>query len=315
MEFLYLIGGLVLLVFGGDYLVKGGSGLALKFNVSPMLTGITIVALGTSAPELLVSMSAALKGKPDIALGNVVGSNIANIGLILGVTAMIFPIAIRKRTLSFDFSVMMAAGILLLIIGFTGQVSRIGGVAFIGLLVAYIVFSYMREYRLNSTKDRSLDIDTAVQQKPLFTLMFYVVLGSVALVFGAKWLVEGAEALARNFGVSERVIAITLVAFGTSVPELAASVIAAFKGERDLSLGNLIGSNLYNILAVLGITSLIQPIEVSPKIMEVDIWWMLGISFAVLPIGIVAMKIGRVGGALLFLAYAIYIYAVFVGGL
>lgn len=314
MEFLYLFGGLGLLILGGDYLVKGASGLALKFSVSPMLVGITVVALGTSAPELLVSVSAALKGKPDIAIGNVVGSNIANIGLILGITAMIFPIAIRKRTLSFDFAVMMAASILFYFVGLTGQITRFHGVVFLVLLITYIVFSYVREYRLATPESETVDVDPTVRQKSLFLLAVFVVIGSVALVFGAGWLVEGAEVIARNFGVSDRVIAITLVAFGTSVPELAASVIAAFRGEKDISLGNLIGSNLFNILAVLGMTALIKPIDLAEQIMRVDIWWLLATSFAVLPIGIVGMRIGRRGGALLFGAYALYIYIVFGGG-
>ncbi len=310
MEYLYIFGGFALLVLGGNYLVKGAAGLALKFNVSPMLVGITVVALGTSAPELLVSISAALRGMPDIVVGNVVGSNIANIGLILGVTAMIFPIAVKKRTLGFDFAVMMGASILFFITGLTGLISRTDGIIFLVLLISYIVFSYVREYRSDAPEFAAGEIDPTVRQKPLILLLIFVAIGSVGLVFGAEWLVSGAEIVAVNFGVSDRVIAITLVAFGTSVPELAASVIAALKGEKDLSLGNLIGSNLYNILAVLGITAIIKPIAVADKVMQIDMWWLLGTSFAILPIGLIGMRIGRVGGILLFGAYLAYIAVV-----
>lgn len=310
MEYLHILGGFALLVLGGNYLVKGAAGLALKFKVSPMLVGITVVALGTSAPELLVSISAALRGMPDIVVGNVVGSNIANIGLILGVTALIFPIAVKRRTLGFDFAVMMGASLLFFVTGLTGYISRTDGIVYLLLLTTYIVFSYIREYRSESADYGPGAIDPDVKQKSLFVLAFFVVIGSVGLVFGSEWLVDGAQVIAVNFGVSDRVIAITLVAFGTSVPELAASVIAAFKGEKDLSLGNLIGSNLYNILAVLGVTAIIKPIAVAEKIMQTDIWWLLGTSFAILPIALVGMRIGRAGGFLLFAAYLLYILIV-----
>lgn len=312
MEFLYIIGGLVLLILGGDYLVKGASGIALRLNLSPMLVGITVVALGTSAPELLVSVGAALKGKPDIAMGNVVGSNIANVALILGCTALIFPIAVKKRTFQFDWVVMMAASVLIYVMAINGVLGRVEGIICIVLLIAYITYSYARERGKASPEVPTIEVDA--NSRPLYVWLLIVLGGSVALVFGANWLVEGAELVARNFGVSDRVIAITLVAFGTSLPELSASVIAAFKGQKDISLGNIIGSNLYNLLAIIGVTVLIQPIEVSEKIMEVDIWWMIGTSLAILPLGIIGMRIGRVAGAVLLLAYITYIYIVLFGG-
>lgn len=311
MEFLYIIGGLVLLIFGGDYLVKGASGIALRLDLSPMLVGITVVALGTSAPELLVSVGAALKGKPDIAMGNVVGSNIANVALILGCTALIFPIAVKKRTFQFDWVVMMGASVLIYVMAINGVLGRVEGLVCIVLLIAYIVYSYTRERRKANPEVPAIEVDA--NSRPLYVWLLIVLGGSVALVFGANWLVEGAELVARNFGVSDRVIAITLVAFGTSLPELSASVIAAFKGQKDISLGNIIGSNLYNLLAIIGVTVLIQPIEVSEKIMEVDIWWMIGTSFAIVPLGIIGMRIGRVAGAVLLLAYITYIYIVLFG--
>lgn len=311
MELLYILAGLAFLVFGGDYLVKGASGLALRLDVSPMLVGLTVVSLGTSAPELLVSVSAALKGKPDIAIGNVVGSNIANVGLILGVTALIFPIAIKKRTLSFDWAVMMGATILFFVLSQDGQLGLWEGIVFLAALGAYIIYSFSRE-RSTSASEQALpaDLDLQAAQKPYWLLIIIIIAGSIALVIGANWLVEGAEIIARNFGVSDRVIAITLVAFGTSLPELAASVIAAFKGQKDISLGNIIGSNLYNVLAILGITSIIQPVNVAERILQVDMYWLLATSFAILPIGIIGWKIGRIGGALFVAAYAVFIYVV-----
>ncbi len=312
MEYVYIIAGFVLLLFGGDYLVKGASGLALKLDVSPMLVGITVVALGTSAPELVVSLSAALKGKPDIAVGNVVGSNIANVALILGFTALLFPIRIKRRTLRLDWIVLMAASILFIALGQNGLLNRWEGALSVGLMTAYISVSYVMERRSDDPQFGSDGVDTKEASRHIALLLFFIIAGSVALVFGAQWLVEGAEILARSFGVSDRVIAITLVSFGTSVPELAASIIAAFKGQKDLSLGNIIGSNLYNLLAVLGITSLVKPIHIAPEIVNVDMWWMLATSFAILPIGIIGMKIGRIGGILLFLAYVCYIALVLI---
>lgn len=314
MELIYILGGLVLLVLGGNYLVKGASGLALKLDISPMLVGLTVVSLGTSMPEMLVSVSAALKGKADIAIGNVVGSNIANVALILGITAIIFPISIKARTLRFDWVVMIGASFVVYLFALNGSLVRFEGVAFVTILAAYITWSFLRERKTN-TADIGVELpDEAAKQTSVAVLLLIIVAGSVALVFGANWLVEGAEAVARNFGVSDRVIAITLVAFGTSLPELAASVIAAFKGEKDISLGNIIGSNIYNLLAILGVTAIIQPIAISEKLISVDMWWMIATSFAILPIGLVGMRIGRVGGTLLFLAYALYIYHVLFGG-
>ncbi len=247
-------------------------------------------------------------------MGNVVGSNIANIGLILGATALIFPIAIQKRTLQFDWVVMVIASLLVFLLGMDGILGLLEGIALLAVLVAYIVYSYLKESRGREIPKPLDDTTISDKEKPLIVLLLLLVGGSAALVFGADWLVEGAETLARQFGVSDRVIAITLVAFGTSLPELAASVIAAFKGQRDMSLGNIIGSNIYNLLAIIGITSCILPLEVSLKIMHVDIWWMLATSFVILPLGVMRMRIGRISGIILLTTYIVYILMVVSAG-
>lgn len=309
MEFVLIIAGLVLLVFGGDYLVKGASGLAFRFNVPPMLVGMTVVALGTSAPELVVTVQAALSGKPDIAIGNVVGSNVANVALILGITVIIFPIVIKKDALRWDWVVMMLASILFFFFALDGEISRVDGLIFLVSLVAFIGFSF---YRVRRKRKREGTPPVETQKKPkrvIFSILF-VVMGIVGLIFGARWFLEGAEVVARDFGVSDRVIAISLVAFGTSAPELAASVIAAFKKEQDISLGNIIGSNLFNILAILGITSMISPISVAAEIMDDDIYWMLATSFIILPLGIIKLRLSRWQGFILLGSYIVFMYVV-----
>lgn len=306
MEFVLIIAGLILLVFGGDYLVKGASGIALKFNMPSMLVGMTVVALGTSSPELVVSVSAALAGKPDISTGNVVGSNVANVCLILGITTMIFPVAIKKSVLKNDWVAMILASGIFYLLALNGKLSRWEGVLFVTLLALFIAFSFIKAKK--AAKQAMPEEFKSGKTKGVWILLLYVVLGTVGLVYGARWFLEGAESIARNLGVSDRVIAITLVAFGTSVPELAASIIAAVKKEHDIFLGNIIGSNLFNILAILGITSIIHPIHVADEIIQTDIFWMLATSFILLPMGLIGNKLSRFDGTLLFATYIVYVY-------
>lgn len=313
MEFLLIVAGLVVLIFGGDYLVRGASGIALRLNVPPMLIGMTIVALGTSAPELVVSVQAALDGKPDIAVGNVVGSNIVNVGLILGLTVIIFPIAVKRDSLKFDWAAMMLASILFYFFGLNNEISRLEGIIFLIALISFLLYSIyrVRKKKVVSNADpevTDISITDPPKTKSYLVYLLYIIFGAVGLVFGARWFLEGAEAVALHLGVSERVIAISLVAFGTSVPELAASVIAAFKKEQDISLGNIIGSNLFNILGILGVTAVIQPINISSEIMNSDIYWMLGTSFMILPLSIVGFKLGRLQGLVLIATYAVFMY-------
>lgn len=313
MAALLILVGLVLLVFGGDYLVRGATGVALNLQVPPMLVGMTVVALGTSSPELMVSVQAALNGKPDISVGNVIGSNIANVALILGITVIIFPIAIRRSSLSIDWVVMILSSVLFYLFAIDHEITRTEGIIFLVILVGFITFSFQRARRLRKTRPEALNlesIDTSVQKIPMYRLMLFIVLGTVALVFGARWLLQGAEEVARHFGVSDRVIAVSLVAFGTSLPELAASVIAAFKKQEDISLGNIIGSNLFNVLAIMGITTVIHPVSVSDEILHSDIFWMLGTSFAILPLSIRRLRLGRFDGILLLSSYVVFMYFV-----
>lgn len=307
MAAILIIIGLGLLVIGGDYLVKGAAGIALKFDMPAMLVGMTIVAIGTSAPELVVSVQAALAGKPDIAIGNVVGSNIANVALILGITVIIFPIAVRKTSLQFDWVAMMLASIAFYVLALDGSISRLEGVFMVLGLVAFISLSF----RIASKKKAQAvasDVPLDAKTKATWLLLVFVGAGSVALIFGARWFLEGAEIVAKNFGISDRVIAVTLVAFGTSVPELATSVIAAFKKHEDISLGNIIGSNLFNLLSIIGITAAIMPVAVSDATMSRDVFWMLGTSFAILPLSVIGFRINRFSGVLLLCSYIVFVY-------
>jgi len=310
LSILLVVVGLVLLFFGGDFLVKGAAGLALRANIPPMLVGLTVVAMGTSAPELLVSFQAAIEGKGDIAMGNVVGSNIANIALILGITALIFPLTLSKKILTNEWLAMMLASLGLLFFLQDGELSQMEGAIFVFVLVSYIIQQFYIS-RKKTVVLADLDIPADAQSKSIYVLLAFIVGGSVALIFGARWFLDGAIAIAQNFGISDRVIAITLIAFGTSVPELAASVIAAYRRHNDISLGNIIGSNLFNILAILGISSSTVPISVSDAIVDRDLYWMIGISALILPFTLIRSKLGKTEGAILLGVYVFYIFLLF----
>lgn len=308
MEFLLVVAGLLILVLGGNYLVKGASGMALKMDIPPMLVGMTVVALGTSSPELVVSLRAALDGKPDISVGNVVGSNIANVALILGVTTIIFPLAVQRRALRVDWLVMMVASIIFYLFALDGGFSRFEGGLFVALLALFIAVSFYKAKSSKVAASEMADLPPTVATQKWGILLLFVALGTVGLVLGAQWFLSGAESIARNLGISDRVIAITLVAFGTSVPELAASVVAAFKKEQDISLGNIVGSNLFNLFAIIGITSIVTPIKVAPEILSNDIFWMLGTSFAILPLALYRNRLGRIDGILFLGTYILFVY-------
>ncbi len=296
MYLILLITGFILLVISGDFLVKGAVTIARFYKISTLVIGATVVSLGTSAPELIVSIGAALKGKPDMALGNVIGSNISNIALVLGITALIFPIPVRKGSIRNDWLVMMFASVLLLIFVVSGNVlSRFEGVIMVTALAIYIVWSIVSSRKSNSkeesyeelttqsfwfkTSDLKLIIREGDKPMPLSLAFFLLIIASLGLVYGANFLVEGASGIARNLGVSERVIAVTVIALGTSVPELATSVMAAIKKEMDISIGNIIGSNIFNILGILGVTSIVLPIPLNDTGLLQDITWMMSISF------------------------------------
>lgn len=302
--------GLVLLIVGGDFLVKGSVALALRMRVSMVVIGLTVVSFATSAPELIVSVYSALTGHPDMAIGNVIGSNIANISLVLGLTAIVYPLSFKKRLYQFDIPVMLSACVLFAIFLFTNALLEAWeGFVFIvllGLLTLYLI--------QKSRKQELLSKEVNVNSISLFKLSFYLVSGGTFLYFGSHFLVNGASGLAREIGLSERIISVSIVAFGTSVPELAASIIAALKKQKDLSIGNLIGSNIFNVLAVLGITSMVKPIAVlDESLITNDIWWMLGISVLLYPLMFLFKKdhFGRVEGLVLLMVYTIYILFLF----
>ncbi len=307
MDVVILVGGLILLVFSGDWLVRGGASLAKRFKVSPLVIGVTIISLGTSAPELVVSLQAAVTGHPDISIGNVLGSNIANIALVLGVTALIIIIPVRRKTIWFDWSVMMLAALLFFVFASDGALSRWEGIILTLLLVAYVLYS------LISSRQAMKNI---VPEIPPFTLgmsIGIVVISVLGLVIGSHFLVEGASNIAYKLGVSERVISISIIAFGTSVPELATSVMAARRRELDISVGNLIGSNIFNIFGILGITAIVTDIPVSKESLSIDWFWMMGI-FILLFVFMQPVKNSRIRwwhGLIFLLIYVAYYYMIY----
>ena len=313
MSILFVLIGLALLVVGGEFLVRSAVAISFRLNLSRMVIGLTVVSFSTSAPELLVSLQAALDGFSDLSLGNVIGSNIANIGLVLGITAMISPLMIDKDFYKFNWPVMMVFSLALFVfLSSEGILSRPEGLFLITGIVVYL-FLLIRRAR-NSPGMESDEVDPDLQRTSTFKMILWLLIGGAALYGGSELLVTGAVELATTMGISERVISVTMIAIGTSVPELAASVIAALKQEKALSLGNLIGSNIFNIASVLGITAMIQPIAVkSDAILSSDIFWMLGISFVLIPLAFVPKKlmIGRIKGFLLLAGYIIFIIMAF----
>jgi len=309
MEYVLLIGGLIVLIVAGEALVRGAVGIALKFNIPTLVIGMTIVSFGTSAPELLVSLKAALNGHPELAIGNVLGSNIANIALVLGITTMILPITVKRSTAIVDWPIMMGTTILFYIFISNQRIEWYEGVIFTAGLIAFNLYMFWSAKKQNKTEELEEDIQE-VKKSSVFVNIVFIVAGAIGLAFGANWLLEGAVKIASNFGVSEHVIGVTIVAFGTSVPELITSVVAAFKKHSDISVGNLIGSNIFNVLGVVGITAMVKEIPVSLQVFTNDIYWVLGISLLVFPLMIVGFKINRVRGFVLFAAYCIYIYFV-----
>ncbi|CAI8247708.1 MAG: Inner membrane protein YrbG [Polaribacter sp. SA4-10] len=280
MNFLFIIGGLVLLIFGGNWLLKASVALSLKLNIPKIVIGMTVVSFATSAPELIVSLKAALNGAPDLALGNVIGSNIANLGFVLGITLLFGAMEIQKSFYKTDWPVMMLASLLMYLFLADDQVIvRYEGIILFTLLVLFLV--YLLHFQKTAVVDELPEDEDALS---VFYMVFYLLIGGVGLWAGSELLVKGAKAMAEDFGVSQRIIAVTVVSVGTSIPELSASIIAVIKKEKAISLGNLIGSNIFNILAVLGITSIVTPVAVSDLgLLTNDIFWMLGISFLILP--------------------------------
>ncbi|WP_179337655.1 calcium/sodium antiporter [Winogradskyella ludwigii] len=312
MSVFWVIAGLALLVVGGDFLVRASVGLSFKLKISKLVIGMTVVSFATSAPELLVSLQAALEGVSDIALGNVIGSNIANIGLVLGITAIISPLAVDKEFYKLNWPMMMLLSfVLYYFLKNDGVLTAIEGAILLVALVIFLVV-LIRSSR-KSTKANIDEVDDALAAVSNFKIIMWLLIGAAGLYFGSLWLVDGAKELATTIGISDYAISVTVIAIGTSVPELAASVIAALKKEKAISLGNLIGSNIFNIASVLGLTAMIKPIVVNPEtpeILSTNIFWMIGFAAILIPFIIIPKRfeIGRIKGFLLFGAYLAFIY-------
>lgn len=314
MSVLYILLGLTLLVVGGNFLVRSSVALSFRLNLSKMVIGLTVVSFATSAPELLVSVQAALDGHSSISLGNVIGSNIANIGLVLGITAFIAPLAIDKDFYKFNWPVMMMLSIALyFILRSDDEIDQKEGIALIALLIIYL-WMLIGRARKKAVLNTSKEVNDTLAKVSNFKIIFWLLIGGGALWGGSVLLVDGAVDFAIVMGVSERVIAVTMIAVGTSIPELAASIIAALKKEKAISLGNVIGSNIFNIASVLGITAVIQPIAVEDAaILNNDIFWMLGFAVVLIPLAFLPKKFifGKYKGLLLLIAYVIFVSLAF----
>ena len=306
----YLIIGLIVLFTGGELIIRGAIPLAVRMKVSMVVVGLTVVSFATSAPELIVSVYSSLTGHSDIALGNVIGSNIANITLVLGATSIISPLGFQNRLYRFDLPMVLLASTLFgVFLYFDSDLNFLEGFCFV--LILCLLTIYLIRYSQNND---NLTFDKNIQQISLGKMLLYIILGSACLYIGSRWFVYGATGIARSLGISERIISVSIVSFGTSIPEFSASIIAALKKEKDLSIGNLIGSNIFNVFAVLGITSMIQPIvDIDKGLINNDFWWMFGAVLLLYPLMLFFKKqhIGRIEGSILLLFYITYICLLF----
>lgn len=304
MPWISLFVGLCLLAFGADFLVRGGSRLALRLGMSPLLVGLTIIALGTSSPELLVSLNAALSGKSALALGNAVGSNIANLGLILGFAAILAPLRLRKEVLKRDLPVMILATVITVIAAANNFISRGEGFFLIAVLFAYLVFTYRQQ-------KGSCDEVGGCSTGSVWKNVALLIVGCFGLAFGSDMMVTGAVTIAKGWNISDAVIGMTVVAIGTSLPELAASTAAVLKGETDLAIGNVVGSNIFNCLAILGITASVSPID-AVGFSSHQLIFMLALTIFALPVMLSGARVCRVEGVMLLSAYVGYSVFLFV---
>ncbi|MBI3162264.1 MAG: calcium/sodium antiporter [Chloroflexi bacterium] len=313
-EFFFLfIAGLIVLILGADWLVRGASRLAAAFGVPPLAIGLTIVAIGTASPEIAVSMRAALNGQGDLTLGNVLGSNIFNILFILGITALVAPIVIAEQLIRKDAPIMLGVSLLAFALAFDGNIGAWDGFVLLVLLVVYTVFA-LRQSRGESKAIQNEYAEEFAQKEPttaknIAVNIFYIIAGLGLLVFGSNWLVDSAVVIAKSLGVSELIIGLTIVAVGTSLPEAATSVIAALKKESDIAVGNAVGSNIFNLLGVLGAGAVFAPdgISVTTRVLSFDFVVMVFVALVTLPIFYIDNRVSRVEGRLLLAYYALYL--------
>lgn len=303
MDYLYLIAGLVGLFFGGEALVRGSVGIARRMAIPPLLIGLTVVGFGTSTPELLVSVDAALRGVPDISIGNIVGSNIGNILLIVGLSALVWPIKVMGATLRRDTAVMVGAALVLVPIFALGQVGRASGFLLVAGLAVYLIWAYRQP------GDAMAEEDGTPVPASTFVSVLWVLAGLVALMAGARFLVDGAVNIARGYGISEAFIGLTIVAIGTSLPELATSLIAAFRRQSAIAIGNIVGSNIFNVLGILGVTALITPIPVASRFITFDLPVMIAVSLILTALLLSRPVIGRGIGVVMLIGYVTYLWA------
>lgn len=311
MTLIFLVAGLVLLVMGAELLVRGAARLAALAGISPLVIGLTIVAFGTSAPELAVSVGAAWAGSADLALGNVVGSNIFNVLLILGVSALIVPLAVHQQLVRLDVPLMIVASLAVYLMGQDGRIGRLDGAILFAGILAYTTFLIIQSRKAGGAVESEVDLEADKDASPAWRYLkngALILVGLGMLVLGSNLLVDAAVAIARYLGVSELVIGLTIVAAGTSLPEVATSIIAAIRGERDMAVGNVVGSNIFNLLAVLGLASLVSPagINVNEAALHFDLPVMIGVAVACLPIFFTHYTISRGNGAVFLFYYVAY---------
>ncbi len=311
---LYVLVGIGLLTVGGEALIRGALGAANRFGVSPLLSGLVIVGFGTSMPELVVSVEAALGGQPDIAIGNVVGSNIANILLILGLCALISPLAVTALALRRDAVTVIAACVLFVVLAGSDDLSHLDAAVLLLSLFAYLAWAYWSE-KFNAAPSAVVHQaeanEVTLVPKSAGWSAIAIIIGLVFLITGSKVLIKGAVGLAYGLGVSEAVIGLTLVAVGTSLPELTISVIAALRRHADVAVGNVLGSNIFNLLGILGVSALLQPLDVRGRIMDFDQWVMLGAAVLLFVFLFTGRRLSRIEGGVLLIGYAAYIGASF----
>ena len=309
MDYIAIFFGLLLLVKGGDWLLKAAVALSINLSIPKIVIGMTVVSFATSAPELIVSVKSALMGHPDLAMGNVIGSNIANLALVLGIVILIEPIIVTKNFFRIDWPIMFLSTMIFYFFIKNNNLTINEGFILFTLLIAVLIFLLF--FQKNNIVDDS-SLVSEVSNKKVILLLFFG--GGIALWLGSEMLIKGSVSLAQEIGISERIISISIISIGTSIPELSASLVAIFKKEKAISLGNLIGSNIFNILAVMGITAMIQPIVFfDENLIESDFLWMIFISVLILPLAFIPkrMKLGRFEGAILLCCYAIFIYQMF----
>jgi cation:H+ antiporter len=306
-----LVVGLVILTLGSDLLVRGASRLALAVGITPLVVGLTVVAFGTSAPELAVSVQGAVGGQADVAIGNVVGSNIFNTLVILGLAALVAPLTVDRQLLRSDVPLMIGASLLTLLVAWDGQVGRIEGAVLFAGIVIYTIRAIkigLAGGKVTAEGDDLPSPDEAPRTAAqAIKQIGFMIAGLALMVLGARWFINSAVDIARWLGMSELVIGLTIVAAGTSLPEVATSVMATLRGERDIAIGNVVGSNIFNLFSVLGLTSFIQPIHVAPAALAVDIPFMVATAFLCLPIFLTKYLIDRLEGAILLTIYALYV--------